>query len=295
MDVCIIGAGWSGLYACKYALENGMNPIVLERRSDIGGVWNYSEKPGTTTVMKSTVSSSSRVVTEASDFFMDEKVGHFMHHEEIINYLHSYIKNFNLAGHLEFNSTVEKIEKIDNKWRVSYEQDGQARQIMVDRIAVCAGLHNKKRDISELADKFSGKAIHSGDVKQILPTDYSENDHVVVYGGGETASDLVDLLVKTPAKVTWAIRGGQHFLRKTIFQQRSGTGKFYKHDFALDIIASPLINAISSFSKSAPGRRYITDWLSTGSVMKYQGHGVSNWKNEHNYAQQFFQQEWPHG
>ena len=72
LDVCIIGAGWSGLYACKYALENGLQPIVLERREGLGGVWNYTDDPATTTVMKSTVSSSSRVVTEASDFFMDE-------------------------------------------------------------------------------------------------------------------------------------------------------------------------------------------------------------------------------
>ena len=288
MDVCIIGAGWSGLYACKSAVENGMNPIVLERREDIGGVWNYSEDKNTTTVMKSTVSSSSRVVTEASDFFMDEKVGHFMHHEEIIGYLRSYIKNFELASYLNFSCEVERVEKDGDKWQVTYRQRGELKTVEADKIAVCAGLHNKQREIGDPIDQFTGTAVHSGQVKQINPDDFSEDDHVIVYGGGETASDLVDLLVKTPAKVTWAIRGGQHFLRKTLFHQRSGEGLFDKHDFALDLIASPLINAISSFSKSAPGRRYITDWLSTGSVTKYQGHGVRAWKNEHKYAQQFF-------
>ena len=288
MDVCIIGAGWSGIYACKFALENGMNPIVLEKREDIGGVWNYSDHQDTTTVMKSTISSSSRIVTEASDFFMDESVGEFMHHDEIIKYLRDYIKNFELASYLNLGCWVQAIEKAGGKWYVSYQQSGVEKELSVDKIAVCAGLHNKQRDIGEPISRFSGTVQHSGSVKEIRPTDFSGEDHVIVYGGGETASDLVDLLVKTPAKVTWAIRGGQHFLRKTPFQQRTGDGEFDKHDFALDLLASPLINGISSMSRNAPGRRYIADWLSTGSAFKYQGHGVKAWQNEHKYAQTFF-------
>lgn len=288
MDVCIIGAGWSGIYACKYALENGMNPIVLERREDVGGVWNYSDRPDTTTVMRSTISSSSRVVTEASDFFMDEAFGEFMHHEEVIKYLRDYIKKFEIARYLNLGCFVKELKKVANKWHVVYQQSGIEKVVVVDKIAVCAGLHNKQREIGEPINRFSGNVQHSGSIKEIRPSDFTVGDHVIVYGGGETASDLVDLLVKTPAKVTWAIRGGQHFLRKTPYQQRTGDGEFDKHDFALDLLASPLINGISSMSKNAPGRRYIADWLSTGSVFKYQGHGVKAWKNDYKYAQTFF-------
>ena len=293
MDVCIIGAGWSGIYACKYGIENGLNPIVLERREALGGVWNYSDDPETTTVMRSTVSSSSRLVTEASDFFMDETVGHFMHHEEILEYLHAYVKNFELEQYIQYGATVTSVEKIasadgQSQWQITYEQDGQQKTVTATNVAVCAGLHNKQREIGKPISNFSGQTLHSGSIKEIDPDDFSADDHVIVYGGGETASDVVDLLVKTPAKITWAIRGGQHFLRKTLFHQRKGVGQFDKHDFALDTIASPLINGFSSFSKGAPGRRYITDWLSTGSMKKYQGHGIRAWKNSYRYAQQFF-------
>lgn len=288
MDVCIIGAGWSGIYACKYALENGLNPIVLERRADLGGVWNYSDDPEITTVMKSTISSSSRVVTEASDFFMDESVGHFMHHEDVIKYLRDYIEEFGLAKYLRFNCDVTSVRKENDQWTVTYDQDGETKTLATDKLAVCAGLHNKKKMIGQPISNFSGHIIHAGDMKEINPSDFTENDRVLVYGGGETASDIIDLLVQTPAKVNWAIRGGQHFLRKSMFYQRKGVGLYDKHDFALDLLASPLINGLSSFSKGAPGRRYLADLFSTGSLGGYQGHGIPVWRNGYRYAQAFF-------
>ncbi len=44
-DVIVIGAGCSGLCACKYMLEEGLSIVALEKREDIGGVWLYTEDP----------------------------------------------------------------------------------------------------------------------------------------------------------------------------------------------------------------------------------------------------------
>ncbi len=42
-DVVIIGAGWSGLLACKYCLAEGLKTVVLEGRDRIGGVWAFAD------------------------------------------------------------------------------------------------------------------------------------------------------------------------------------------------------------------------------------------------------------
>ena len=64
-DVVIVGAGLSGMLACKYMKAAGLSCMVLEASDDIGGVWKYRETPnGKGGVTFSTVSTSSKTVNE---------------------------------------------------------------------------------------------------------------------------------------------------------------------------------------------------------------------------------------
>ena len=44
LDVCIIGAGVSGLQCARAILKTGLDVVVLDRQQELGGVWaaNYS-------------------------------------------------------------------------------------------------------------------------------------------------------------------------------------------------------------------------------------------------------------
>jgi dimethylaniline monooxygenase (N-oxide forming) len=104
---------------------------------------------------------------------------------------------------------------------------------------------------------------------------------VLVYGGGESASDVVELLARTPARITWAIPDGQHFFRKSNFFARPAPGEYRVTDSALDEASSRFIQHIISFgsmTKSKPGMKWLCLLGSTGSVMGYEGHGVPQWK-----------------
>lgn len=89
-DVIVVGAGWSGLLACKCVLEEGLTVMALEKRSDVGGLWCFTEDSDVITVMRNTKTTSSSSVTEMSDFPMPEEIGQFPKHEDVLKYLKSY-------------------------------------------------------------------------------------------------------------------------------------------------------------------------------------------------------------
>jgi cation diffusion facilitator CzcD-associated flavoprotein CzcO len=76
-DVIVVGAGWSGLMACKYSLGEGLKTLVLEGRDSIGGVWSFTRDRRYGGVMTTTETTSSRCITEISDFPMPESYPEF--------------------------------------------------------------------------------------------------------------------------------------------------------------------------------------------------------------------------
>jgi cation diffusion facilitator CzcD-associated flavoprotein CzcO len=67
-DVIVIGAGWSGLMACKYCVAEGLRTVALESRDSIGGVWTFTPDQRVGGVMKTTETTSSRcLVTSRRD------------------------------------------------------------------------------------------------------------------------------------------------------------------------------------------------------------------------------------
>lgn len=273
VDVVIIGAGWSGLLACKYALQNKFSIAVLERRGELGGVWNFSNDPNITTVMDSTITSSSATVTEASDFPMTSDYGNFVHRKDIQTYLNNYTAHFDLNRHIYFNQQVKQIDKKEN-WVIRCQDETYGCKFLV----VCSGLHQQKQDDIKELYGYTGQVTHIGDIKSIAPGRYCNKDHVLVYGGGESASDVVDLLVKTSAKITWSIPAGQHFFRKAAITKRPAPGQYRQTDAPLDEASSKCIQMIAPFEKSKPGMRWLCNIGSTGSVLGYEGHGIPEWK-----------------
>jgi dimethylaniline monooxygenase (N-oxide forming) len=269
-DVTVIGAGWSGLVACKYMLEEGLSVVALEKKSDIGGVWLYSDDPNTVTVMKTTRCTSSSTVTEMSDFPMPEEIGMFPHHTDVLTYLHNYAERFGLTSHIRLNTGVEKAEKRGDLWWVVCEN---GEEYTSSNLVITTGPQQKQnRELESTVLKgFTGKVYHAGEIKEA--TEEHKDKRLLVIGGGETGSDICMEFHKISRFIYWSIPRGQHFFRKVARVVPWGRLQ------AIDKASSRMLKTIAPYTRSKPGLSWICRWSTSGSLLAYQGHGIPEWRN----------------
>ena len=290
-DVVVIGGGWSGILSLKCILEEGLSAVLLERRSDIGGVWSYDDDPNVPTVMRSTQCTSSSTVTELSDYPMPEEIGTFPHHTDILKYLKSYAREFQLFQHIRLNTEVQKVEKVKNsgqdpsnsgiqtadEWMVTCSNG----KVYKSRFLVVAtGLQVPYRELEKTTLKgFTGPIFHASEIK--APLARFKGKRLLLVGGGETASDICLDWHDHLELIYWSIPRGQHFFRK--YAKVIPWGK----PQPLDKASSRMMKLVAPFNRGKPGLAWVCKWTSNGSLLAYQGHGIPEWKNDANFFKFF--------
>ncbi|MED6122417.1 hypothetical protein PIB30_039531 [Stylosanthes scabra] len=129
-NVCVIGAGPSGLVAARELRKEGHKLVVLEQNHEIGGQWLYQpnvdgEDPlGRNPFQKMHSSmyeslrlTSPREIMGFTDFpFMVKKgrdMRRFPSHTELLNYLKDFCEWFGLREMIRFNTRVEYVGMLD--------------------------------------------------------------------------------------------------------------------------------------------------------------------------------------
>ena len=207
-DVVCVGGGISGLFTVKYMLSEGLSVIALEKEEEIGGVWRFKESPGG--VIKSTMTTSSKTVTEFSDHYFKKQTQEpdFPMHYEFQEYLLDYVNEFNLRKHIVFNSEIVKAEKINEIWHVT---DSCGRIFKGKNLVVASGansLPNETPQIDEKLKSFNGPIYHSSVYKEPKP-EFCKR--LLMIGGGESSADIATELSYHTDNVYLSISNGQWF------------------------------------------------------------------------------------
>ncbi len=276
-DVIIIGAGWSGLLACKYCLAEDLKTLVLESRDRISGVWAYTDDQRYGGVMKTTSTTSSRCITEISDFPMPADYPDFPSHSQINTYLESYCTHFSLNEHICFNQCVTRLSKIDNLWRIT---TSGGTKYLSKNVIVSSGVHQYPNDVA--ADPrfcgYSGTLMHSASIKEI-PAQFSSKT-MVVWGGGESASDIAFEASKVTSQVYLCIPNGQWFVPKTVDRWPPFPSSQRK---VVDHTSSRLRLLLSPTHQYSP---FISQYLEF--AFGANGHGQKAWETPAPYNRSFF-------
>ncbi|CAJ1972943.1 unnamed protein product [Sphenostylis stenocarpa] len=212
--VGVVGAGISGLLACKYMKAKGFDPIVFEAKSSIGGVW--------TKTFHTTKLQTPKPLYQFSDFPWPSSVTQdFPHHLQVLNYITAYAHHFDLLKHIKFNALVQRIQFHSQdpaveawhlwggtgqafnpkaKWTLSvYNTQTDSTQVYtVDFVILCVGRFSDVPNIPEFPlnkgpEVFGGKVIHSMDYASMdgrSAADLVKGKRVTVVGFQKSALDI---------------------------------------------------------------------------------------------------------
>ncbi|XP_022683495.1 probable flavin-containing monooxygenase 1 [Setaria italica] len=98
--VAIVGAGPSGLTACKHVLAKGFRPVVFEAADAVGGVW--------TRTLASTRLQTPAAAFRFSDFPWpaDVEDDEFPRNDQVAAYMAAYARQFGVLESLVENSPI---------------------------------------------------------------------------------------------------------------------------------------------------------------------------------------------
>ncbi|KAK4740412.1 hypothetical protein R3W88_004109 [Solanum pinnatisectum] len=207
--IAIIGAGISGLLACKYAITKGFDPIVFESESSIGGVWSKT--------IESTKLQTPKPLYQFSVFpWPDSVTEMFPDHQTVLEYIESYARHFDLLRHIHFNSKVLSLSYEDGEpslrgdWNDAFSSKGKwsvnvqdtltlsTQVYQVDFVVVCVGRFSQVPNIPEFPpnkgpEAFEGQVIHSIDYSKMdstTATNFVKGKQVAVVGFQKSGMDI---------------------------------------------------------------------------------------------------------
>lgn len=183
VDVCIIGAGSSGMTVAKSLKQAGITAEVFEKGSDIGGMWRYENDNGQSSCYASLHIDTSRPNLGYSDFPLDASLPDFPSHAQFLTHLEKYADHFELRDLVTFNTEIKSVEPDGARFKVHFAS-GQVRTYGT---VIVANGHLSDTRLPDFPGTFDGTEVHSHHYRTADPF---AGKRVMVVGLGNSAVDI---------------------------------------------------------------------------------------------------------
>ncbi|MEO6744147.1 MAG: NAD(P)/FAD-dependent oxidoreductase [Caldimonas sp.] len=190
-DAVVIGAGPAGLAAAACLIQQGCQPLVLERAGDLGASWrSHYERLHLHTVK--THSALPGLPFPAS-------APRYVSRQGVVDYLTAYAAHHRIAPRI--GAEVDGVVPCDGGWQVA-TTDGQ--RCVAPAVVVATGANNRpnRAEFSGQA-AFAGRIVHSGDYRNAEPF---RGRRVLVVGMGNTGAEIALDIAEQGATAALSVR-----------------------------------------------------------------------------------------
>ncbi len=207
-QVCIIGAGSSGMVAAKVLKENDVSFDCFEKGSDIGGNWRFNNDNGVSSAYRSLHINTNRKAMAFADYPMPDDYPMYPHHTHIIQYFEDYVAHFGIREYIKFNTIVTDVSQRPDGFSYTVTlNNGKTENYQY--IIVANGHHWKPRmPHPAFKGNFTGESFHSHYYKESAQV---RDKDVLVVGIGNSAVDIAAEAARLhTGKVVISTRSGAH-------------------------------------------------------------------------------------
>ena len=211
-NVCVIGAGPSGLVATKELLDENHSVTCFEHSAGPGGMFRAgveADEPGAYDSTKLTISN---YMMTFSSFPPRDDERRYWSAAEYRQYLLDFIDEFDLGRTIRYRTDVLSVTKDDNGEgyvvEVAPVDDPTAREVHhFDAVVVSTGTHRVPNYIDLPGqDHFTGEITHSAHYRN---AERFRGKRVLCIGIGETAADVVSEIAQVANNCVLSVRRHQ--------------------------------------------------------------------------------------
>src|SRR5690348_3056026 len=197
VDVCIVGAGITGIYQLYRAREAGFSALILEAGSGVGGTWFWNRYPGA----RFDSESYTYGYLFSRDLFDEwEWREHFAPQTETEQYLNHVVDRFDLRRHMRFDARVTSAvyDEPSARWTVTVD-DGTAFSAQF-LVAATGVLSVPFFPAVPGREDFRGESYHTG-LWPATAVDFT-GKRVAVIGTGSSGVQLIPAIAPDVASLT---------------------------------------------------------------------------------------------